>query len=147
MEVILRQDVDRIGKAGTVIKVKEGFARNYLLPKGLAYPATPRNLKVLEEEFKKKQSLALKVKQDAAALAAKLSGLSCTVSVDVNENEKMYGSVGTADIIKALAVEGYSLEKEAVILEKPIEELGIYEIEIKLHPEAKAKIRLWVTKR
>lgn len=147
MEVILRQDVDRIGKAGTVIKVKEGFARNYLLPKGLAYAATARNLNVLEEEFKKKQSLVQKVKQEAEALAAKLNGLSCTVAVDVNENEKMYGSVGAVDIVKALALEGYTLEKEAVILEKPIEELGIYEIEVKLHPEVRAKIRLWVTKR
>ena len=147
MEIILRQDVDKIGKAGNVVKVKEGFARNYLIPRGLAFIATSANLKRLEEEARHKQSQADKVKKEAGELAKRLNGLSCTVSVEVNENEKPYGSITALEIAKALEVEGFKLDKHSILLEKPIEELGIFEVDIKLHPEVQSKIRLWVTKR
>ncbi|MDP3143138.1 MAG: 50S ribosomal protein L9 [Candidatus Omnitrophota bacterium] len=147
MEIILRKDVDKIGKSGEVIKVKKGFARNFLLPRGLAFVATNQNLKRLEQEKQQRQVFAEKEKRQAEELAKKLSGASCTVAVDVNENEKMYGSVTAADIVKSLEVESFKIDKNAILLEKPIEELGIFEIEIKLHPEVKTKIRLWVTKR
>lgn len=147
MEIILRKDVDKIGKSGEVIKVKEGFARNFLLPRGLAFVATNQNLKRLEQERQQRQVLAEKEKKQAEELAKKLSGVSCTVAVDVNENEKMYGSVTAADIVKSLEVESFKIDKNAILLEKPIEELGIFEIEIKIHPEIKTKVRLWVTKR
>ena len=147
MEVILRQDVERIGKTGSVIKVKDGFARNFLLPRGLAFIATPENLQRLEQEKKQKQILLEKEKKQAEELANRLNGASCTVVVDVNENEKLYGSVTAVDIAKSLEVEGFNIDKGTVILEKPIAELGIFDVEIKLHPEVKAKIRLWVTKK
>jgi large subunit ribosomal protein L9 len=147
MEIILRKDVEKIGKSGEVIKVKEGFARNFLLPRGLAFVATNQNLKRLEQEKQQRQVFAEKEKRLAEELAKKLSGASCTVAVDVNENEKMYGSVTAAEIVKSLEAESFKIDKNAILLEKPIEELGIFEIEIKLHPEVKTKIRLWVTKR
>src|SRR3989338_973665 len=102
MEIILRQDVEGIGKSGSVMKVKEGFARNYLLPKGLALIASPKNLQRLEQETRQKQILADKEKKQSEELADRLKGFSCTVAVDVNENEKLYGSVTALDIAKAL---------------------------------------------
>jgi len=147
MEIILRKDVDKIGRAGEVIKVKEGFARNFLLPQGLAFAATAQNLKRLEQEKQQHQVLAEKEKKRAEEIAKKLNGTSFTVAVDVNEQEKMYGSVTSLDIAKSLEAEGHKIDKSAVLLEKPIEELGIFDVEIKLHPEVKAKIRLWVTKK
>jgi large subunit ribosomal protein L9 len=147
MELILRQDVEGIGKAGSVIKVKKGYARNYLLPRGLALTATPNNLKRLSQEAQQKQVMADKQKKQAEELAGRLQGFSCTVAVDVNEQEKLYGSVTAADIAKALTEEGYKITKEDVLLEKPVQDLGIFDVEIKLHPEVKTKIRLWVTKR
>lgn len=147
MEIILRQDVEGIGKTGSVLKVKEGFARNYLFPKGLALVATPKNLQRLEQESRQKQISAEKEEKRAEELAEKLKGLSCTVAVDVNENEKLYGSVTPIDIAKALEEEGYKIDKANILLENPIQELGIFDVEIKLHPEIKTKIRLWVTKK
>ena len=147
MEVILCRDVEKLGKTGDVVKVKEGFARNFLLPQKMAYAATSANLKKIEQEKARRLALEGK-KQDAAQeLAKKLSGLSCTVNVEVNDVEKLYGSVTEADIVKALEAEGYPIDKRDVLLEKPIEELGIYEVAIKLHPQVQAKIRLWVTKK
>lgn len=147
MEIILRQDIERVGKAGNVIKVKDGFARNYLLPKGLAFVATPENLQRLEQEKKQKEVLAEKEKKQAEELAVRLNGSSCTVAVDVNDQEKLYGSVTALDISKSLEVEGFNIDKSNVLLESPIEELGIFDVEIKLHPEVKTKVRVWVTKR
>src|SRR3989338_8019651 len=140
VEIILREDIEGVGRAGSVIKVKDGFARNYLFPKGLAFVASANNLKKIEQEKMRKETLAEKEKKQLEALAQRLNGLSCTVVVDVNEKEKLYGSVTTADIAKSLAEEGLNIEKDAIILEGPIEELGIYEVEIRIHPEIKAKI-------
>jgi large subunit ribosomal protein L9 len=147
VEVILRQDVEGVGKASSLIKVKEGFARNFLLPRGLAFIATPNNLKRIEEEKRQKSVLAEKEKKAAEELAQKLNGFSCTVVVDVNEKEKPYGSVSSADVERSLQDEGFDVKKISIMLDHPIEELGIYDVEIKLHPEVRTKIRLWVTKR
>jgi len=147
MEIILRQDVEKLGKAGNVVKVKKGFARNYLIPRGLAFTATAENLKRIEQENQQKKILAEKEKQQAEELAKRLNGVSCTVAADVNENDKLYGSVGAPDILKALEIEGFKVDKDAILIEKPITDLGIFEVEIKLHPEVKAKVRVWVTKR
>lgn len=147
MEVILSQDVPKLGKVGDVVKVKEGFARNMLLPNKLAYLATPSNLKRIEQEKKKRQAEYAANKQEAESLAEKLNKVSCTVSVEVNDLEKLYGSISEADIVKALDVEGFKIDKKDIILDKPIDQLGIFEVCIKLHSEVTAKIRLWVTKK
>lgn len=147
MEVILSQDVKKLGRTGEVVKVKDGYARNLLFPKKLAYVATPANLKRIEQIEKKKKVQFEQERQDALVVAEKLNKVSCTVNVEVNDLEKLYGSVKEADIIKALEVEGFTIDKKDILIEKPIEELGIFEVGVKLHPEVIAKIRVWVTKK
>lgn len=147
MEVILSQDIPQLGKIGDVVKVKEGYARNFLIPRKLAAVATPGNLKRIEQLEKKRKVEHAYQKAEAEQLAEKLNKLSCTVSVEVNDLEKLYGAVSEPDIVKALEIEGFNVEKRQLIIEKPIEELGIFEVGIKLHPEVTAKIRLWVTKK
>jgi len=147
MNVILFKEVDHLGKVGDVVKVQDGFARNYLFPKKLAYAATPDNLKRIEQQKIKQAALEAQKKREAEELAEKLNKLSCTVTVEVNDLDKLYGSVTETDIAKALEVEGFSIDKKAVVLEKTIEELGIYDVGIKLESDVMAKIRLWVAKK
>jgi large subunit ribosomal protein L9 len=147
MEVILGKDIPKVGRIGDVVRVREGFARNFLLPNKMAYPATPANLKRIAQQRAKLVAEQAQVRKDADALAEKLGKLSCTVIVEVNDLDRLYGSVADTDIVKALEVEGYQIDKKAIVLEKPIEELGIFEVGIKLHPEVTAKIRLWVAKK
>ena len=147
MEIILTQDIRTLGKTGDVVKVKDGYARNLLLPKKLAYAATPENLKKIQEQQKKRQREYEKVKQEALKLAESLNKLSCTVNVEVNDLEKLYGAVSEAEIVRAIEAEGFKVDKKNIVIEKSIEELGIFEVGIKLHPEVTAKIRLWVTKK
>ncbi len=147
MEVILCQEVVKLGKIGDVIKVKNGYARNFLIPGKKACLATPANLKRIEQQKARQAAVYAKAKEDAEEQARKLSKVSCTLTVEVNDLEKLYGSVSEADIVKALETEGVSTDKKAIVLEKPIEELGIFEVGIKLHPEVTAKIRLWVAKK
>lgn len=147
MEVILCKDVEKVGKVGEIIKVKDGFARNFLLPKRLAYLATPMNIRRIEQQKVKIAKEYADSKKGAEELAEKLSKISCTVTVEVNDLEKLYGSVSEAEISKALELEGFSIDKKNIIMEKPLEELGIFEVGIKLHPEVTTKIRVWVAKR
>lgn len=147
MEVILSKDVQTLGKLGEVVKVKDGYARNFLLPRKLAYAATPENLKRIEQQEKRNEARNEQAKKEAQDLAAKLSKASCTLSVEVNDLDKLYGAVAEADIAKALEIEGFAVDKKDIVIEKPIEELGIFEIGVNLHSEVTAKIRLWVTKK
>ncbi|MFH1360005.1 MAG: 50S ribosomal protein L9 [Candidatus Omnitrophota bacterium] len=147
MEVILCQDIQLLGKTGDIIKVKDGYARNYLLPRKMAFLTTSENLRKIEKEKAKKLAFEEKAKKDAQELAEKLSSASCTVAVEVNDLEKLYGSITEVDIAKALETEGFSIDKKFITLEKPIEELGIYEAAVKLHPSIEAKVRVWVTKK
>lgn len=147
MEVILIQDMPHLGKAGEVVKVKNGYARNYLLPKSLVYLATSENLKKIEIQQKNRQEQYENEKKEALALAEKLSKVSCTVNVEVNDLEKLYGSISEIDVTKALEVEGFVIDKKQVVFNTPIEELGIFDVGINLHSDVTAKIRLWVTKK
>jgi len=147
MEVILCQDVDKLGKVGEIVKVKPGFARNYLIPRKLAYLATPTNLKRIELEKAKKLELDRKDQQEAQQLAERLSKVSCTVPVEVNDLDKLYGSVSESDIAQALEQEGYKIDRKNIIMDKPIDVLGIYDVGIRLHREVVAKVRIWVTKK
>ena len=147
MQIILAQDIRKLGKAGDVVKVKEGFARNYLLPKKIALLATAGNVKRIEARRAQLREEAEKQQQAAQALAEKLNKLSCTVTVEVNDLDKLYGSVTTADIVKALEVEGFTIEKKALVLDQQIQDLGVYDIGIQLHPQVTAKIKLWVAKK
>lgn len=147
MEVILNQDVDNLGKAGSVIKVKDGFARNFLIPNGLALPLTPGNLKKLEQEKQRKSAQLEKVKQDSLELKARLEGISLTIPALVQEEDKLFGSVTGQDVAQALEEEGFTIDKNAVVLEQAIKTLGIYEIPVRLHPEVSATIKVWIVKK
>ena len=147
MEVILIKDVDNLGKVGDVVKVKDGYARNRLLPQNLAYVATPGNLKRIAKLEESRKAQYEGEKQQAQELAEKLTKASPTVTVEVNDLEKLYGSVSEVDIVKALEVEGFTIDKKAIAIPSPIEELGIFEVDVKLHPDVTAKVRLWVAKK
>lgn len=147
MEVILKQDVDRLGKAGSVVKVKDGFARNFLLPNNLAVPLTSVNLKKLEEEKQRGILRAEKTKKEAESLRDKLAGLSITIAVLTNEEDKLYGSMTSQDIVQALKEENFDIDKNSIILDDPIKSLGIYEVSVRLHPEVLAKVKIWIVKK
>ncbi len=146
MKIILIEDIDRIGRMGDVILVKDGYARNYLIPKKKARPATPENLKMAEALKKKAKDAEEKTKSDAKALADKISNLSLTVSAQAGEEEKLYGSV-TADMIAAaLEADGIKIDKKDIIIDEPIKKLGVYQVTVKIHPEMKVTLRVWVVK-
>lgn len=147
MEIILTENVEKLGKVGDVKKVKDGYARNYLIPRSLAVVASPGNIKRIEKEKAKKLALYEENKKEAQAKAEELAKVSITVAVEVNDQEKLYGAVTETEILKALEAEGQKIEKKSLVIEKPIEELGIFEVGVKLHPEVIAKVRLWVTKK
>ena len=147
MDVILSQDVEKIGKMGEIVKVKEGFARNFLFPKALASAATPANLKAIERKKQKKAAQEEHIQKEAEALAEKLSKVSCTITVEVNDLDKLYGAISEVDVARALQEEGFMVDKKAILLDQAIEELGIFEVKVKLHPAVIAKFRLWVAKK
>jgi len=147
MEVILCEDVQSVGKTGDVVKVKDGFARNFLIPQKKAFVATASNLKKIEQEKAKRAQSEEKLKKESEELAEKLAKISCNIAVEVNDLEKLYGSISEVEIARTIEGEGFKIDKKMIYLEKPIEDLGIYEVPIKLHPQVTAKVRLWVTKK
>ncbi len=147
LKVVLRSDVPGVGKIGDVKQVKDGFARNFLLPQNLAVIATDHALKQMELEQKKRQARLVQERKKAEELAQKLNGFSLTITVEVNEEEKLYGSLTVQDIQKSLAGEGIDVEKKCIVLEAPLKALGIYDIDVRLHPEVTSKIKVWVVKK
>lgn len=146
MKIILREDYENLGVAGDVVQVKPGFARNYLFPKKIAYPARTNFVKMLEEEKRQKEHRRNKEKKDAEELAKTLENVSVTISVSVGEEDKMFGSVTTLDISEALTKQNLEIDRKKIILDEPIKELGIYSVPVKLHQEVEAKIKVWVVK-
>ncbi len=147
MNIILMENVEKLGQVGDVVKVKDGYARNYLLPRQLGMPATAGNVKRIEKEKAKRLAQYETEKKEAEAKAEQLNKVSLTVSVEVNDQEKLYGAISESDIIEAMHKEGLEVDKKYLVLEKPIDDLGIFEVGVKLHPQVIAKIRLWVTKK
>jgi large subunit ribosomal protein L9 len=147
VEVILTQHVQGIGSAGNVVKVKDGFARNYLLPNKLALPATPAGIRQLEQEKKKKAQHEEKTRKECLALKERLEALSITISALTQEQERLYGSVTGADIAAAVLEEGITIDKNSILLPEPIKALGIYEVPVQLHPEVPCKIKIWIVKK
>jgi large subunit ribosomal protein L9 len=144
MEVILRTDVPKLGKAGDIVKVKDGFARNYLLPKGLAIPANQKTIKALENQRKIILAKAERERKKAQSLAEKLTGLTLTFYRKVIEGERIYGSISAQDIVKALEEKVLNLERRFVLLDEPIKQLGTYEIPIRLGPGVEVRISVEV---
>lgn len=146
MKVILRQDYENLGKTGEIVNVKPGFARNFLLPNKIAYPALPNFVKMLEEEGRQKQQRQRKDKKIAEELAAQLEKVSVTIQASVGEEDKMFGAVTSQDIADALAKEGHEVDRRKIVLDEPIKALGIYQVPIKIFPEVEANIKVWVVK-
>lgn len=146
MEIILRQAVENLGKPGDVVKVSSGYARNYLLPHGLAYEATPGNLKRIQQERDRLEAAENERRGKAQDLATKLEEVSLTFSARVGEEGKLFGSVTAADIHAQLESQGFHLERRQIDLHEPIKALGVYKVPIRLHADVKPEIRVWVIK-
>jgi len=147
MEIILSQDVGKIGKVGAKVKVKDGFARNFLIPKGMAIEVSPANLKMVEQEKQNKLTQQAKAKKGAEEIKARLSKVSITLPVLTHEQDKLYASISASEIVNALKEEGFEIDKSCVVLDEPIRALGIYEVPVKLHAEVVAAVKIWVVKK
>ena len=146
MEIILRLAVENLGKTGDVVNVKPGYARNYLLPHGLAYEATPGNLKRIQQERDRLEAAESERRGTAQGLAEKLEQVSLTFSARVGEEGKLFGSVTATDIAQQLEAQGYRIEKRQIDLHEPIKALGVYRVPIRLHADVKPEVRVWVIK-
>jgi large subunit ribosomal protein L9 len=144
VEVILRQDVENLGKVGEVVDVKPGFARNYLVPQGIAYVATAGNKKRLEEDRHRVERAAERQRSTAERLAEQLAGRSVTFAVKSGEGGRLFGSVTNSDIAEKLAEEGIAVDRHAIRLEEPLKQLGAYTVAIHLHSDVRPEIKVWV---
>ena len=147
MKVILNKDVEKIGRAGTVVQVKEGFARNFLFPHNLAKPATSSSLKKLEQDQLTHSVQSAKFKEESELVKQRLSTLALTIPALTQGEEKLYGSISSHEIAEALQTEGFAISKNIIDLAEPIKSLGIYQIPVKLHPDVIATVKLWVVKK
>ena len=147
MKIILINDVEKLGAAGEVVEVKKGHARNYLFPRKLAKPYNQENLKVIEKIKHRKEQLVIKEKLSAESLKDRLAVISCTISAEAGEDDKLFGSIAAQDIAEALEGEGFQIDKKKIMLQEPIKKLGVYPVPLKLHPEVIAEIKVWVVKR
>ena len=146
MEIILREDVQNLGKAGEVVKVKDGYARNFLLPKGLAYHATEANKKKIAYEAERLAKQRAAEKQTAEGEAGRLAGIQITFPVKVGEEDKLYGSVTSSDIQRKLEELGIHVDKRKIDLPEPIRALGEFKVGIKVHPDVRPEILVTVVK-
>jgi len=147
MKVILLEDIDKFGKAGEIIIVKEGYARNYLIPKNKAKEATLGNMKILDALKKKRASEDAKILNEAKKIAEKIATISLTIPAQAGEEEKLFGSVSNDDIASALAEQGINIDKKDIILDEPIKKLGVYQATVKIHQDVRAALRVWVVKK
>jgi large subunit ribosomal protein L9 len=143
VQVILTEDLPNVGRSGELAKVRPGFARNFLVPRGLAAMATTDNVRKLQHDRRVAEARAAKLRSEAEQLAAKLEKVKLTVSRPVGEGDKLYGSVGARDVADALAEQGFDIDRRKIMLE-PIKELGSFEVPIKIASGVDAKIQLEV---
>ena len=146
MDVILLKDMEKLGGQGTVVRVKPGFARNYLVPRGLAVLATPQQLKAAEADKRQRLQKAVRAEAEAQAVKRQLETRSLTLKLSVGEEDKPFGSVTLHDIVEALAHDGITVGKHTIHLEQPIKALGIYDVPVRLHPSVTATLKVWVVK-
>ena len=146
MEVILREDVDKLGRRGEVVKVAEGYGRNFLLPRGLALAVTSANKATIEREKKAHEARMAKEKAEFESLAARINAIRFVAPRKVGENDVLYGSVTSGDIADFLKGKGIEIDKRKVQLDEPIKHLGDHEVKIKLHPEVVATMKVLVSK-
>ncbi|MCE2902069.1 MAG: 50S ribosomal protein L9 [Gemmatimonas sp.] len=146
MEVILRNAVDKLGHPGDIVSVSPGYARNFLLPRGMAYEATPGNLKRIAQEKSRLEAIEAEKVAAAKAIADKLAEVSVTFAARVGEEGKLFGSVTTADIAHQLEAQGFKIEKRQIELNEPIKTLGVYRVGVRLHADVHPEIKVWVIK-
>lgn len=144
MKIILTQDMDALGLEGAIVEVARGYARNYLIPKGIALEATKQNIKLMEMQTKKIEVRRLKAKEDAERVREKMAEIVVTISQKVGEEDKLYGSVTSMDIANQLEKQGISIDRRKIALDKPIKTLGDYEVPIRLYPEVTGAIKVVV---
>jgi large subunit ribosomal protein L9 len=144
MKIILKEDIKKLGKMGQIVDVADGYARNYLVPKGIAVEASTKNIRSLEHEKKIIQEKARKHKDSAQDLASRISAMTLTIKAKAGEEEKLFGSVTTMDIAEALLTRGVEIEKKKIVLEEPIKRLGSYSVQIKLHPDVSVPLTIEV---
>lgn len=146
MKIILRHDHESLGKLGDVVDVKDGYARNYLLPRKIAFVANAGNLRALEEEKKQHVDRRQKEHHVAEKMATELEKLSITLKMKVGEDEKLFGSVTSQMIAEAVLEKGLKIDKRSVELDEPIKALGIYTANVKLHTDVIGKVKVWVVR-
>ena len=146
MKVILLKDIEALGSAGEVVEVKNGYGRNFLIPRSEALIATAANMAQFESRRKQQETLAERDRRAAEALAKKLEAESITAQVKVGEEDRLFGSVTAQNIAELLEEKGYEIDRRAIHLEDPIRELGVYNVEVRLYPEVAAAVKLWVVK-
>jgi large subunit ribosomal protein L9 len=146
MEVILREDVEKLGTRGQLVKVTPGYARNFLLPKRLAVAATESNKKIVEQERQAHLRKEAKLVSDAGELAKLMGNVSVTIKQKAGENDQLFGSVTSKDIAEALEKQGYTIERRKIVLDEPIKTLGEFKVTLRLHKEVPAEITVHVVK-
>lgn len=146
MEVVLMKDYENLGKALDVVTIKDGYARNYLIPQGIAVPATEGNKKRVAEAKHLTEIREEKKIKESRELAVKIEQIPCTIPVKVGEEDKIFGSVTAQEIADFLKKEGFEIEKRHVALEEPIKQLGVYTVTINLYHTVSAKLKVWVVK-
>ena len=146
MDVILTADVAHLGKTGEVVKVKDGYGRNFLIPEGLAYLATEANKRRIAAEAGRRASTVAAEQASAESIAEKLRQVSLTFTAKAGEGERLFGSITAADIATKLAEAGHKVDKRSIELEEPIRSIGVYQVPVRLHSSVKAEVRVWVVK-
>ncbi|MES2767375.1 MAG: 50S ribosomal protein L9 [Bacteroidota bacterium] len=144
MKVILRQDVENLGSMGDSLTVKDGYGRNYLIPRGMAYYATSGAMKVLEGEKKQYKAKMDKLKAGAEEIAAKLAELQISVAMKVGEEGRLFGTVTPQMIGQELEMRGFGIDRRAITIDEPIKTLGVFDVQVKLHPDVIAPLKVWV---
>ena len=144
MQLILLEDISSLGKAGDLVKVSDGYGRNYLIPQKKAVLATEKSLKVIQHQQRQVQQRMEKMKKDAEKMAQQIEQLSCTFLKTVGESGKLFGSVTSMDLENYLKQNGIEVDRKKISLEEPIKNLGMFTVPIKLHPEVTTHLKVWV---
>lgn len=144
MIVILQQDVPNLGKVGQIVKVKDGYGRNYLVPRGLAVAADESNVRRLEHQKRQAAAKAARLLAEAKAAAERISQTAVTIRVQAGEEGKLFGAVTNRDIADALAAEGVEIDRRAIVLDEPIKQIGVFSVGVHLAPEVQASVKVYV---
>ena len=146
MKIILTADVDTLGNAGDVVEVKDGYARNFLLPRSVALVANEHNMAVYEKVRQQREAQASRAMREAETLAEGLKEVSCNVAVRAGEEDRIFGSVTAQQISVALSDLGFDIDRRAIEIEEPIRALGVYDVPIRLHADVEASVKVWVVR-